>query len=264
VDSVLAEQHCLDNRLVDVKRAVPGERTQEKQECTWNKIFVGGLPQDVGTEDLKAHFGVYGPIADAVVMMDRRTSRSRGFGFVRFGAGARGVAAADACVGFRDHRMGGKWIEVKRATPQDVTPEGSVASPSSPEDTSFKVCTNAVEERLVLPPPAVQGGQRVRGQRRRRRREDHDSLPCLAGDALDSQNENMGPGIFGLGSALSFFSENDPSHANIERSRRSLTPMKVPCREFSPWLGSPAGDFTRDDFLKLEVHPWHVTPTYVA
>ncbi|CAE8636364.1 unnamed protein product, partial [Polarella glacialis] len=39
---VLAEPQWLDGRLVDVKRAVPGERTQERSS---NKVFVGGLAQ---------------------------------------------------------------------------------------------------------------------------------------------------------------------------------------------------------------------------
>lgn len=114
----LAEPQWLDGRLVDVKRAVPGERTQER---TSNKIFVGGLPQDVSTEDLKAYFATYGPVADAVVMVDRRTNRSRGFGFVRFANGAHGNAAAEAVLmDFASHHLAGKWVEVKRATPAAV------------------------------------------------------------------------------------------------------------------------------------------------
>lgn len=114
----LGEPQWLDGRLVDVKRAVPGERAQER---TANKIFVGGLPQDVSTEDLKAYFSTYGSVADAVVMVDRRTNRSRGFGFVRFGNGAQGSAAAEAVLmDFNSHRLSGKWVEVKRATPAAV------------------------------------------------------------------------------------------------------------------------------------------------
>jgi len=114
----LAQPQWLDGRLVDVKRAVPGERTQERSS---NKIFVGGLPQDVSTEDLKAYFGGYGPVADAVVMVDRRTSRSRGFGFVRFAGGPQGGAAAEAVMmDFASHHLAGKWVEVKRATPAAV------------------------------------------------------------------------------------------------------------------------------------------------
>merc|ERR1740138_1763728 len=51
--AVLSEAQWLDGRLVDVKRAVPGERTQERSSS--NKVFVGGLPQDTTTDDLREH-----------------------------------------------------------------------------------------------------------------------------------------------------------------------------------------------------------------
>jgi len=123
-DCALAEAQWLDGRLVDVKRAVPGERAQERAS---NKIFVGGLPQDVSTDELRGYFSGYGAVADAVVMLDRRTNRSRGFGFVRFGNGVQGNAASEAVLmDFQSHRLAGKWVEVKRATPasqlQDLFP----------------------------------------------------------------------------------------------------------------------------------------------
>lgn len=117
----LAEPQWLDGRLVDVKRAVPGERHQERSS---NKIFVGGLPQDVTTEMLKDYFSGFGSVADAVVMVDRRTNRSRGFGFVRFSNGSSGSSAAQAVLlNFANHRMQGKWVEVKPATPAAVLQE---------------------------------------------------------------------------------------------------------------------------------------------
>eukprot|EP00442_Polarella_glacialis_P027476 CAMPEP_0115068594 /NCGR_PEP_ID=MMETSP0227-20121206/12061_1 /TAXON_ID=89957 /ORGANISM="Polarella glacialis, Strain CCMP 1383" /LENGTH=418 /DNA_ID=CAMNT_0002454847 /DNA_START=59 /DNA_END=1315 /DNA_ORIENTATION=- len=123
---VLAEPQWLDGRLVDVKRAVPGERTQERSS---NKVFVGGLAQDVTTDMLKDYFGAYGSVADAVVMVDRRTNRSRGFGFVRFANGAQGSAAAQAVLlNFSNHRLQGKWVEVKSATPAAVLQELSPCS----------------------------------------------------------------------------------------------------------------------------------------
>lgn len=129
--AVLSEAQWLDGRLVDVKRAVPGERTQERSSS--NKVFVGGLPQDTTTDDLKEHFGMYGSVADCVVMVDRRTNRSRGFGFVRFSNGPQGCAAAQAVLmNFPNHRLRGKWVEVKPATPAAVLQE-LACSPSCPE-----------------------------------------------------------------------------------------------------------------------------------
>jgi hypothetical protein len=80
-----------------------------------NKLFVGGLPQEISTEDLKAYFSNYGKVADVVVMVDRQTSRSRGFGFVRFGGGDGAAAAETVLADFSAHRIGGKWVELKRA-----------------------------------------------------------------------------------------------------------------------------------------------------
>jgi len=134
--AALAEPQWLGDRCVDVKRAVPGE--QPAVEHASNKVFIGGLPQEATTEDLRVCFACYGPLADAVVMVDRRTKRSRGFGFIRFFNGVQGAQATEAVL--RDaaaHRLGGKWIEVKRAAPatqlqEDASPSScSTASPSS-------------------------------------------------------------------------------------------------------------------------------------
>ncbi|MCA9708886.1 MAG: hypothetical protein KDK70_23780 [Myxococcales bacterium] len=47
-----------------------------------SRLFVGGLGWRVTTEDLRAKFEEIGPVSDAVVMHDRDTGDSRGFGFV--------------------------------------------------------------------------------------------------------------------------------------------------------------------------------------
>lgn len=131
----LAEPQWLDGRLVDVKRAVPGERPQDRSS---NKIFVGGLPQDVGTDDLKAYFNAYGTVCDAVVMLDHRTNRSRGFGFVRFSNGGHGSAAAKAVLtDFASHRLAGKWVEVKLATPAALLQEFGPMSDKGASPTSM-------------------------------------------------------------------------------------------------------------------------------
>jgi len=133
--AALAEPQWLGDRFVDVKRAVPGEQPVAKTQP--NKVFVGGLPQDATTEDLRACFAAYGPIADAVVMVDRRTKRSRGFGFIRFASSPQGSQAVDGVL--RDaanHSLGGKWIEVKKASPAaqmqdfDAVAFSPMASPS--------------------------------------------------------------------------------------------------------------------------------------
>lgn len=53
-------------------------------------------------------------VQDSIVMFDKKTNRSRGFGFVTFEAeeGVRAVLA-------RQHEIMGKWVEIKRAEPRD-------------------------------------------------------------------------------------------------------------------------------------------------
>jgi len=112
------EQQIIDGRLIDVKSAVPKAAPQPYSEPT--KLFVGGLTQRVDGLMLRNYFATYGSIVDAVVMMDKATQRSRGFGFVRFSTGSE----VDAVMRDVDHHtIDGKWIEVKRAVPQDSAGE---------------------------------------------------------------------------------------------------------------------------------------------
>jgi RNA-binding protein Musashi len=52
---------------------------------------------------------------DSIVMYDKKTSRSRGFGFVTFET-EEGVQA----VINTEHEIMGKWVEIKRAEPRDM------------------------------------------------------------------------------------------------------------------------------------------------
>lgn len=52
------------------------------RDTTYTKLFVGGLPYHTSDETLKAHFDQYGEIEEAVVITDRVTNKSKGYGFV--------------------------------------------------------------------------------------------------------------------------------------------------------------------------------------
>jgi RNA recognition motif-containing protein len=70
---------------------------QQQQDTTYTKLFVGGLRWETTTEKLREHFSQFGEITEAVVIMDRQTGRSKGFGFVTFGTPeAATKATADA------------------------------------------------------------------------------------------------------------------------------------------------------------------------
>lgn len=54
----------------------------QQKDTTWTKLFVGGLPYHTTDKSLRDHFAVYGDIEEAVVITDRQTGKSRGYGFV--------------------------------------------------------------------------------------------------------------------------------------------------------------------------------------
>jgi len=49
-----------------------------------NKLFIASLPWSINNDSLKELFSSYGEITEAVVITDRDTGRSKGFGFVTF------------------------------------------------------------------------------------------------------------------------------------------------------------------------------------
>ena len=46
------------------------------------KLYVGNLPYSVKKEDLEKIFSEYGTVSEAILIEDRDTGRSKGFGFV--------------------------------------------------------------------------------------------------------------------------------------------------------------------------------------
>ncbi|CAF1081479.1 unnamed protein product [Rotaria sordida] len=52
------------------------------KDTTFTKIFVGGLPYHTTDETLRKFFERFGEIEEAVVITDRQTGKSRGYGFV--------------------------------------------------------------------------------------------------------------------------------------------------------------------------------------
>jgi hypothetical protein len=64
-------------RAIAAREAAP--RTVASIPC---RLFVGGLGSSISEAQLREAFAAFGPIADAIVMTDRGTGQSRGFGFV--------------------------------------------------------------------------------------------------------------------------------------------------------------------------------------
>lgn len=51
-------------------------------DTTYTKVFVGGLAWETQKETMKKYFQQFGEILEAVVIIDKNTGRSKGYGFV--------------------------------------------------------------------------------------------------------------------------------------------------------------------------------------
>ncbi|MGA2654441.1 MAG: RNA-binding protein [Gammaproteobacteria bacterium] len=79
------------------------------------KIYIGGLPYKVTSEMLAEEFGQYGEIEDSIVISDRATGRSRGFGFVTFAS----EQAANASLAHNGREWMGRTLTVNMAKERD-------------------------------------------------------------------------------------------------------------------------------------------------
>ncbi|NOX50011.1 MAG: RNA-binding protein [Gammaproteobacteria bacterium] len=78
------------------------------------KLYVGNLAWGVADDDLQNMFAEFGAVSSAVVITDRETGRSRGFGFVEMDDGAE--QAIEALNG-QDHQ--GRPLRVNEAQSKD-------------------------------------------------------------------------------------------------------------------------------------------------
>ncbi|XP_063214144.1 cold-inducible RNA-binding protein isoform X2 [Chroicocephalus ridibundus] len=76
------------------------------------KLFVGGLSFDTNEQSLEQVFSKYGQISEVVVVKDRETQRSRGFGFVTF---ENIDDAKDAMMAMNGKSVDGRQIRVDQA-----------------------------------------------------------------------------------------------------------------------------------------------------
>nr|ALI93843.1 musashi 1/2 [Holothuria glaberrima] len=116
VDKVLQSgDHRVDDKKVDPKKAIP-KKAQVKPVTRTKKMFIGGLSQQTTVDDLKAYFSKYGQVEEAVLMMDKTTRRSRGFGFIVF----ESEDIVDKVTDDHFHEVNNKMVETKKAQPKEV------------------------------------------------------------------------------------------------------------------------------------------------
>lgn len=80
------------------------------------KLFVGNLDYSVTGDDLRQTFSQVGNVVDAVVIMDKMSGRSRGFGFVEMGSEDEAKTAIEKLNG---SDLKGRKINVNEAKPME-------------------------------------------------------------------------------------------------------------------------------------------------
>ncbi|GMH17991.1 hypothetical protein Nepgr_019832 [Nepenthes gracilis] len=148
-DKALDDQHVIEGRTVEVKKAIPRSEQQQNsqkqhhhqqnskdlgrnsngsyggnnndEKFRTKKIFVGGLSANLTEEEFKNYFERFGRITDVVVMHDSMTNRPRGFGFITFDS----EEVVETIMQKNFHQLGGKLVEVKRAIPKEMSRNGN-------------------------------------------------------------------------------------------------------------------------------------------
>ena len=75
-------------------------------------IYVGNLSYETTENELRSEFETYGRVDEARVVMDKMTSRSKGFGFVEM---ANQTEAQAAISGLNGKDIGGRALNVNEA-----------------------------------------------------------------------------------------------------------------------------------------------------
>ena len=84
------------------------------------KLYVGNLPYSVDQAQLEQAFAPFGTVESAIVINDRDTGRSKGFGFVEFASDDEAQKAIDEMNGTS---LGPRQITVNEARPRAPRPD---------------------------------------------------------------------------------------------------------------------------------------------
>jgi cold-inducible RNA-binding protein len=80
------------------------------------KLYVGNLSFNTTETDLQDLFATVGPVQEAIIMQDRVTAKSRGFGFVTMAEAADAQAAIKQ---FHGKQVDGRALTVNEARPRE-------------------------------------------------------------------------------------------------------------------------------------------------
>ncbi|KAF5250018.1 hypothetical protein FANTH_4704 [Fusarium anthophilum] len=109
--------------ITQISDSDPGEATKDSvysnPRSNMSKLFIGGLAWHTEEATLRQKFEEFGPVEEAVVVKDRDTGRSRGFGFVRY---TQEGDAQKAIATMNNVEFDGRTIRVDKAS--DNGPRG--------------------------------------------------------------------------------------------------------------------------------------------
>jgi len=78
-EEIVTDIPTVDEAMLAMEVSAASPRTATTVPC---RLFVGGLSWETNEGDLRAAFGEFGTVADAVVVNEGNSGKSRGFGFV--------------------------------------------------------------------------------------------------------------------------------------------------------------------------------------
>ena len=84
------------------------------------KLYVGGLPYSTTDDQLRDAFSQAGAVESVVIIMDKMSGRSKGFGFVEMTSDSEAQTAIDMWNG-KD--FGGRTLTVNEARPMEERPK---------------------------------------------------------------------------------------------------------------------------------------------
>ena len=105
-----AEAALPEVKLEDVVISVA--RQPRRGDFGPTKLFVGGLGSTTTTAELRAYFSRFGELVDVMVVVNRSTGQSRGFGFVSYRSS---LEANQAIAGANGTELDGHSIRVNQA-----------------------------------------------------------------------------------------------------------------------------------------------------
>ena len=86
------------------------------------KLFIGNIAWSTTEDELRTLFGEFGELEDLVIITDRMSGRSKGFGFVEMSSDKEAQAAIDT---FNGKEIDGRKLTVNEARPREERPQGS-------------------------------------------------------------------------------------------------------------------------------------------